>query len=262
MERAAIIGGTGVYGLNVATTPRLVPTPYGEVSLEVLQAGEGEYAGEREIIFLSRHGSNHANPPHLVNYRANMWALQELGVRYVYATAALGSCQGHLRPGDLVLLKDFIDFTKERPATFFSEGAGAVHAIMDDPYCRTLRSLFQKTAKETNVTVAGEGTYVCTEGPRFESAAEIRMFKMLGGDVVGMTNYPEVVLARELQICYATVGMVTNWCTGMGEAVSEDDFLATLEHYKQTVSTIFLKVLGSAALTQSHCGCAGGLLRL
>jgi 5'-methylthioadenosine phosphorylase len=203
----AIIGGTGVYDVASKIRVEQVTTPFGKVEVDI-QNIQG-----KDIIFLARHGKRHNTPPHMINYRANLWALKELGVKFVYATAAVGSCNLNYKPGDIVVFNDFLDFTKLRPVTFYDGKEGVIHASMADPYCQNLRKLFSTAAKEEGVKVAGEGVYVCTEGPRFETPAEIRMYQKIGGDVVGMTNVPEVVLAKELEMCYAAAGIITNWCT-------------------------------------------------
>ena len=151
-----------------------------------------------------------------------MMALKEIGVKYIYSTAAVGSCNENYAPGDVVVMKDFLDFTKTRPVTFFEGGNEPVrHVDMSEPYCKNLREKFYTVAKEESLNIKGDAVYVCTEGPRFETASEIQMYKALGGDVVGMTNEPEVVLAKELGLCYATIGIISNWCTGIkGEFTS------------------------------------------
>lgn len=191
---------------------RVIPveTPFGLVEPVV-----GKLA-EREVIFLSRHGRDHAIPPHLVNYRANMWALHKLGARKVLATAAVGSLSPDFQLGELVLLDQFLDFTKNRPQTFYEGGSqGVLHVDMTEPYCSAARQVIIEASKRLGLRVKNGACYVCTEGPRFETPAEIRMFRLLGADLVGMTSVPEVVLARELGMCYASIGMVTNEAAGI-----------------------------------------------
>ena len=207
--RYGIIGGTGVYqpgDLPGATIER-VHTPYGDVEVTV-----GTYEG-KEVAFLPRHGKGHSVPPHRVNYRANIWALKELGVTTVLATAAVGSLNRLFRPGDLVVIDDVIDWTKGRPSTFFEQGP-VVHIDFSDPYCGRVRKGLVEVAHDLGLRLHHGGVYVCAEGPRFESKAEIALFARLGGDVVGMTSMPEAALAKEAEMCYATVCMVTNWARG------------------------------------------------
>lgn len=208
----AIIGGTGLYDPSMldGAEEREVVTPYGRAHLHVGRAGA------REVIFLARHGAGHAIPPHRVNYRANLWALRELGAREVLATAAVGSLRDAYAPGQLALIDQFIDFTRGRPSTFYEgDGEGVLHLDVSDPYCPRLRSRLREVADRLGIGLHASATYVCTEGPRFETPAEIRAYALLGGDLVGMTGLPEVVLARELNLCYAAVAMVTNYAAGI-----------------------------------------------
>ncbi len=255
--KKAIIGGTGVYGLDGDSRTQRVETPYGEVEVFVARMGE------EEIVFLPRHGKGHQVPPHLINYRANMKALDLLGVRYVYATAAVGSMNHRYAPGDMVMVTDFLDFTKVRPLTFFDGGDGRVgHVDMTHPYCPNLRRAFYEAASKEGLEIKGEGVYVCTEGPRFETAQEIRMYQGFGGDVVGMTNVPEAVLAKELGMCYQVVGMVTNWCTGVQkEAIALHDIEAALGDNKDRLTRVFLEVF-SKTLDQDHCQCHRSVVML
>ncbi|MDR3541228.1 MAG: S-methyl-5'-thioadenosine phosphorylase [Desulfosporosinus sp.] len=207
----ALIGGTGVEHFSLTDQHVIkVETPYGLAEPVI-----GKLAN-REIVFMSRHGRNHATPPHLVNYRANIWAIHELGVRKVLATAAVGSLSSNFQLGELVLLDQFLDFTKNRPQTFYEGGLkGVLHVDMTEPYCSSARMVILEASEQLGLSVKNGACYACTEGPRFETPAEIRMFQRLGADLVGMTSVPEVVLARELGMCYASIGMVTNEAAGI-----------------------------------------------
>jgi len=252
----AIIGGTGVYDMGEESYSKVVETKYGNVEVDIVNI-EGE-----EIVFLARHGKEHSKPPHLINYRANMKALEQLGVKYVYATAAVGSCNENYAPGDVVVIKNFIDFTKLRPITFFEGGEEPVkHTDMGDPYCKSLRSRFVESAKAESIDIKGDAVYICTEGPRFETEYEVRMYKNLGGDVIGMTNVPEVVLAKELGMCYATIGVITNWCTGIKGEITLHDIQGTLSANKEKISKAFLRVF-SQELDQQHCNCQNSIIEL
>lgn len=255
MEKA-IIGGTGVYDIGKSTSQE-IKTEYGTTSVDVVKIN-----GE-EIVFLARHGKGHSVPPHLVNYRANIKALKDLGVKYIYATCAVGSCSESSAPGDVVVLKDFIDFTKTRPLTFYEGGKnGVAHVAMDAPYCPNLREKFINCAHKTGLEVKGDAVYVCTEGPRFETAHEIKMYKMLGGDVVGMTNVPEVVLAKELGMCYQAVGIITNWCTGIKGDVIDHDITGIMKKNKALITETFILTLTGEELSQDNCNCKASLLKL
>lgn len=249
----AIIGGTGVYSAGEGRTIN-VSTEYGDVEVDVLEING------TEIAFISRHGKDHSIPPHLINYRANMKALHELGVRYIYATVAVGSMNEDFVPGDIVIANDFLDFTKVREHTFFTGGEhGVRHVEMSDPYCKNMRAKLNALAYNEGVKIAGEGVYVTTEGPRFETVAEIRFMKMIGGDIVGMTNVPEVTLAKELGMCYSAVGIITNWCTGMTTEIAGHDIDATMNQRKDTLTELFVKVFNDG-LDQEHCNCPDSLI--
>lgn len=209
--RIAIIGGTGVYDPAILEDVReeRLSTPFGIARVKI-----GTYKG-KAVAFMARHGEDHSVPPHLVNYRANIWGLRLLGVKSILATAAVGSLNVQMKPRQFVFVDQFLDFTKSRPQTFVERGV--VHLDMTDPYCPELRRVLAGAAEELELEHHTRGTYVCTEGPRFETPAEIRMFRHLGGDLVGMTSVPEVVLAREAGICYATVAMVTNYAAGIAQ---------------------------------------------
>lgn len=216
MGLLAIIGGTGVCNSSILENCREnhLDTFYGTIHYT-----RGTYKG-KEIIFLPRHGKAHSIPPHLINYRANILGLKRLGVTAILSTAAVGSLNTDFKPGEYVLPDQFIDFTKMRHTSFFDGGEnGVVHTDMTEPYCSHLRQAVLEAGKRLSAyTIHNGGTYVCTEGPRFETPAEIKMYARLGGDLVGMTNVPEVCLAREAEICYATISMVTNYAAGISSA--------------------------------------------
>ena len=211
----AVIGGSGVYQPSMISEVReiSVDTPYGTINPLVGRVGE------RQVAFLARHGKDHSVLPHQLNYRANIWGLKTLGVQRIIATTAVGSLNEQSGPGSLVLLDQFLDFTKQRPLTFFEQGdITRAHIDVTEPYCPQLRQSLQLAATQCQTLVKDGGCYVATEGPRYETAAEIKMYRMLGGDVIGMTGVPEVVLARELGICYAGISMVTNWAAGLNRS--------------------------------------------
>jgi len=186
-QRLAIIGGSGVSDFLPDETgvEEILPTPYGNALL-VWKRHMG-----RRVAFMPRHGPEHRVPPHKVNYRANVWALQLVGATNVLATAAVGGLDPDLEPGTLVFVDQFLDFTKIRPVTFFDGEDGDVrHTDITSPYCPRLHGLAVRLATEMGIPHRSTGTYVCVEGPRYECAAEIRMYKMLGGTVIGMTNLP------------------------------------------------------------------------
>lgn len=207
--KIGIIGGTGVYDPNILEDIKdeQVDTRWGRVRVKT-----GVYQGKK-IAFMARHGEDHSVPPHLINYRANIMALKKLGVKNIFATAAVGSFNKGMKLKEFVFVDQFLDFTKSRVQTFVEEGV--VHLDMTEPYCPRLRRVLAASAAGLGLAHHTGGTYVCTEGPRFETPAEVRMLSQLGGDLAGMTSVPEVVLAREAQMCYATIAMVTNFGAGM-----------------------------------------------
>ncbi len=197
------------------------------------------------VAFLARHGIEHAVPPHSINFRANITALKNLGVERIIALNAVGSLKTQIRPSDLVLVHDFIDFTKARSSTFF-EGTPVIHVDMTEPYCPQLRRIVSESARNQGVNLFQQGVYVCTEGPRFESAAEIRLFQQVGADVVGMTGLPEVVLAREAEMCYCSICIVTNFAAGMQNKLSSkevyDNMNAAQGQLKQLLDEALKKI--------------------
>jgi len=209
----AVIGGTGVYQLAGAegARPARIVTQYGEAL-----ARQGEASG-REVFFVARHGADHSIPPHRVNYRANIAALKTLGCTAILATNAVGSLRTDLPPGTFVAADQFLDFTKSRPLTFYDgdDEHGVKHVDVTEPYCANVRRWLIEGASDAGERCVARGTYLCAEGPRFETAAEIRLFAQWGADMVGMTGVPEVVLAREAGLCYASLCLVTNFGAGI-----------------------------------------------
>lgn len=214
MTEIAIIGGSGLANLkNLEIVRReVIRTPYGEPSAPVVI---GKLHGV-EVLFLPRHGPGHTIPPHKVNYRANIWALKETGISKVVAVAAVGSITG-LAPGKLMVTDQIIDYTYGREHTYtIGNGGIGTHVDFTQPYCQKLRQVFIEAAKASNIEIAEKGTYGATQGPRFESAAEISRLERDGVDVVGMTGMPEAGLARELGLCYATIAVCANPAAGKG----------------------------------------------
>jgi 5'-methylthioadenosine phosphorylase len=204
----AIIGGTGVgqFDLDAAPEQRVLQTPYGATTAQT-----GMLRG-KPVVFLARHGAGHKVPPHRINYRANIAALAALGVRAVLATTAVGGLRPELKPGEFVLLSDLIDFTRDRTHKTFFDGAGGevVHTDFTRPYSEPLRMGIQQAAEALKIPLRGTGTYLCNDGPRYETPAEVRLFAQWGADVVGMTGVPEATLAREAGLHYAGISLVTN----------------------------------------------------
>ena len=202
-----IIGGSGVYEITHkadSCTTETVKTDYGDVEVSILDIFS------KKVVFIPRHASGHSIPPHKINFRANIDALKSVGVTKIIATNSVGSMNEEIPPGSFVIPNDFLDFSQNRAKTFFEDKV--VHIDVTEPYCPSLRDVLAQCGD----VVLG-GTYVCTEGPRFETPAEIKMFKMLGGDLVGMTGLPEVTLAREREMCYNSICIVSNYAAGISE---------------------------------------------
>jgi 5'-methylthioadenosine phosphorylase len=206
---AAIIGGSGLETLLKDLEQIHVGTPYGIPP--PISVGD---LGGKSVAFLPRHDINHSVPPHKVNYRANIYALFKLGVKRILATNGVGAISAELEPGDLVVPHDFVDFTKLRSPSFYDE-VPVTHVDMSQPFCPEIRGLLMKALKKCGEVSLDGGVIACTEGPRLETPAEIEMFRRLGCGLVGMTVVPEVVLARELEMCYATLCFVSNMAAGI-----------------------------------------------
>ena len=215
MSKIGLIGGSGLYDIQglVLKQKKSITTPFGKPSDQYL-IGK---IGNTEIIFLPRHGKQHNIPPHMINYRANIWGFKKLGVERILSICAVGGIKKGLKPGDIVILDQLMDMTRNRKSTFYDGKGGVVHIDFTEPYCPELRRIILKAGKQARVLVKNGGNYVAVEGPRLETASEIKSFKLLGGDVVGMTGMPETSLAREVAICYTGIAVVANYAAGISK---------------------------------------------
>lgn len=204
-----ILGGSGLYALDGPSFVRelTVTTPFGAPSDVIVEA---ELSGTR-VLFLARHGRGHRLAAHEVNYRANVFALKQLGATHLLSASAVGSLQQHIRPGDVVVVNQYIDQTRRRAASFFEGRGVVVHVSLADPVDADLHAGVCQAAERAGARVHGAGTYVCIEGPQFSTRAESRLFKGFGADVIGMTNMPEARLAREAELAYASLCLVTDY---------------------------------------------------
>jgi 5'-methylthioadenosine phosphorylase len=205
-----IFGGSGFYSFVDNLKPYKIETPYGAPSSQVMI---GEIYG-RKIAFIPRHGEQHQYPPHIVNYRANLYAFKLLGVKRVIGPCAAGSLKPEIKPGDFVICDQYVNLTSGRKDTFY-DGPITTHISSADPYCPQLREIAIECCKKLRLSFHPDGTVVVIQGPRFSTRAESRWFRSLGWDVINMTQYPEVTLARELEMCYVNISLITDYDTGL-----------------------------------------------
>jgi 5'-methylthioadenosine phosphorylase len=256
-QRIGVIGGSGLYDMEGLKNIRRerVDTPFGLPSGDfVIGVLEG-----REVIFLPRHGSGHRLMPTEINYRANIFGMKKLGVGWIISVSAVGSLQEKYRPLDIVIVDQFFDRTSKRPSTFFGDGLVA-HIAFAEPVCKSLGDLMEKSARETGARVHRGGTYVNMEGPAFSTRAESEVYRRLGLDLIGMTNLVEAKLAREAEICYATMAMVTDYdCWHPShEAVSVETIVENLDKNAQMAKRIIKNIVAMIPPMQ-ECSCARAL---
>jgi 5'-methylthioadenosine phosphorylase len=248
-----IIGGSGLYELEGLADVRWrrVRTPFGDPSDEYCT---GTYQGRR-VIFLPRHGRGHRLTPTELNFRANIWGLKSLGAEWVVSISAVGSMKETIHPLDLVVPSQFFDMTRHRVSSFFGEGIVA-HVGMADPVCPALASSLEKAARAAGATVHRGGTYICIEGPQFSTRAESAIYRTWGVDVIGMTNVPEAKLAREAELCYATLALVTDydvWHDGH-EAVTVETVVRNLLKNVATAKDVLRRLIPAVGLPRA-CAC-------
>lgn len=239
-----IIGGTGLTQLRCLQITRreIARTPYGEASQPLIF---GELAGQ-QVVFLARHGGGHSIPPHAVNYRANIWALQSAGAKNLLAIATVGSIASQLQAGDIVMPDQLIDYTHGRNNTYHDGIELPVkHIDFTEPYSNELRKTFRQAANNIGQILCDGGVYACVQGPRLETAAEINKLERDGATIVGMTGMPEAVLARELGLHYAALCPVVNHAAGRGDSskgINFTDIIANLERTMQRVCVLIEEI--------------------
>ncbi|BAA80890.1 5'-methylthioadenosine phosphorylase [Aeropyrum pernix K1] len=251
-----VIGGSGLYDPGIVENPVevKVSTPYGNPSDFIVV---GDVAGVK-VAFLPRHGRGHRIPPHAINYRANIWALKALGVKWVISVSAVGSLREDYRPGDFVVPDQFIDMTKNRRHYTFYDGPVTVHVSMADPFCEDLRQRLIDSGRRLGYTVHERGTYVCIEGPRFSTRAESRVWKdVFKADIIGMTLVPEINLACEAQLCYATLAMVTDYDVWADRPVTAEEvervMISNVERARRMLYDVIPKLAGEPELERCSC---------
>lgn len=252
-----IIGGSGLYEMEGLedTVVFDVSTPFGDPSDRIVS---GTISGVK-MAFLPRHGRGHRIPPGEVNYRANIFALKSLGVDSIISVSAVGSMKEDIRPGDLVVPHQFIDLTKGRPSTFFGKGIVA-HVAFADPVCHPLAHLLACSAQTTGATVHQGGTYLCMEGPQFSTRAESFLYRSWGVDIIGMTNIPEAKLAREAEICYATLALATDYdCWHETEESVSVEAILKIMHRNVANAREAIRQTALNIDRKGPCGCADAL---
>jgi 5'-methylthioadenosine phosphorylase len=253
-----IFGGSGFYEFAEGPVEEIkVETPYGPPSDKIaLCTLDG-----RKIAFLPRHGKDHSIPPHKINYRANLWALKELGVTRIIAPNAVGSLHAQYKPGDFAINDQFVDRTSGRQDTFY-EGPIVTHVSTAEPYCPELRRLAIDASRAQGVTIHETATCVIIQGPRFSTKAESRWFSSAGWEIINMTQYPEVALARELAMCYVNISLVTDYDAGLaiegGGHVESDDVMAVLSLNTVNVKRVIRHMLAHFPKGRS-CPCGDSL---
>jgi len=256
MPKIGVVGGSGLYqipGLSIKEYKHLA-TPFGDTSDSFMI---GELSG-KEIVFLPRHGFKHHIPPHRINYRANIWGFKELGVERILSIGAVGGMGYEITPGMIIVCDQIIDMTKNRDSTFF-DGDEVTHIDFTEPYCPELRESLFKAGENSGIELRKSGTYVCVNGPRLETRAEIKMFLNMGIDIVGMTAMPEAALAREAEICLAGVAVVTNYAAGItGKRLTTTEVLVTMKETATRVGNLLLETLHLIP-HERRCSCKDAL---
>ena len=250
-----IFGGTGIYDSGILKNSKeiIIDTPYGKTSDSITV---GEFNG-RNVAFMPRHGKKHTIPPHLINFRANIWAFKELGVKRIIAPSAVGSLKEEFEPGHFALPSQFIDFTKSRKGTF-SEDGKVIHISVADPFCPELQNVILNITKKEKIQMHENCTYVCIEGPRFSTKSESKFFRTTGADIIGMTLVPECQLAREAQICYVSISTVTDYDVWAEKPVTAKEVMETLAKNVETTKKILTLVIDQIPEIKS-CSCEKAL---
>ncbi|HLI48832.1 MAG TPA: MTAP family purine nucleoside phosphorylase [Chthonomonas sp.] len=240
MSNLAIIGGTGFENLPPEFFGETVSVHLANAEVKVISIADN-YVEPQALYFLPRHGDTHHLAPHQIDYRANIEALVELGVNKILATNAVGSLRSDLPPGTLLIPHDFIDFTRQRMLSYFV-GSKWRHTDFSEPYSQLIRNAITRAAEDLDVPVVSRGVYVGVDGPRFETPAEVRMFALVGGDVVGMTGVQEAIFAREAGIEYGTLCFVTNYAAGLSlEPIEHEAVSKMMQDHVPTIREVLFQ---------------------
>jgi 5'-methylthioadenosine phosphorylase len=253
-----VFGGSGFYRFLKGGTRVLLKTPFGRPSAPVTISS----VGGRRVAFLPRHGAHHEYPPHMVPYRANVNAFEQLGVTRIVAPNAVGSLKASIRPGELVLCDQFVNFTSGRKDTFY-DGPETTHVSTAEPYCPQLRKVAAEAASRLGLGFHRDGTVVVIQGPRFSTKAESRFFAGQGWDVINMTQYPEVVLARERAMCYLNISVATDYDAGLEgdpqvRAVSHEEVIRVFNENMENLRKLIVEIVKDVPKGRS-CPCATSL---
>ena len=250
-----IFGGTGIYDSGLLENPQEIDidTPYGKPSDTITV---GMFNG-RKIAFLPRHGKKHTIPPHMINFKANIWAFKELGITRIIAPSAVGSLKEEFEPGHFALPTQFLDFTKSRNGSF-SEDGRVIHISVADPFCLELQSSILQVTENQDMKIHKDCTYVCIEGPRFSTKAESKFYRTTGAEIIGMTLVPECQLAREAQICYASISTVTDYDVWAEKPVTAKEVLETLSKNVERTKKILTELIDKIPKTR-NCSCEKAL---
>ncbi len=251
-----VFGGSGFYSFLDNIEEIEINTPYGNPSDKIALA---TYEGKK-IAFLPRHGKEHQYPPHMIPYRANMYAMKELGVKKIIAPTASGSLQANIKPGEFVICDQFVDRTSGRKDTFF-DGPVTKHISAAHPYCPELRKIAIETGKSLGITIHEKGTVVVIQGPRFSTVAESRWFGKMGWEVINMTQYPECYLAREMGICYANIALITDFDAGLEgqediSPVTEEEVYRVFSENNEKVKKMLFEMLKRVDVEPGGCACS------
>lgn len=250
-----VFGGSGFYAFLDDVETIEIETPFGPPSAPPV-VGD---VGGRRVAFIPRHGRRHEFPPHRIPYRANAWAMKELGVTRVIGPNACGSLQPHVKPGDFVICDQLVDRTRQRPHTFY-DGPETTHVSFADPYCPTVRAAAIDRGRALGIPLHERGTVVVIEGPRFSTRAESAWFAAAGWEVINMTQYPEALLARELELCYANVSLITDYDVGVEgiPPVTHEEVVRVFEENNAKLRDLLFALI-PALPRERTCGCATAL---
>jgi len=249
-----IFGGSGFYNFLKNAQEIEMNTPYGEPSGKIVI---GEYKGKK-IAFMPRHGENHKYPPHKIPYLANMWAFKELGIKFVLGPCASGSLRPDIEPGDFVICDQFVDRTKNRGDTYYN-GPKVAHVEAATPYCSNLGEIAAEEANKLGITAHQGGTVIVIEGPRFSTKAESKWFSSAGFDVINMTQYPECILARELEMCYVGICLITDYDVGLSDypdikPVTIEEVLKIFKKNNEKLHNLLFAIIERIDVKE-HCEC-------